>query len=169
MRKLGILAAMGMAAAAACTRPAAVPPAGGASARADSIVLERTRCYGFCPAYRLVLARTGEVRFTSIWPADTPPGSGTVAVRDFDALVDEAGRIGFWSLPDEIQGSSLCPNASTDSPSTIVTLHAAGRFKRVNDYHGCREEPRLTGLRVLEARIDSVAGSRRWIVTPNTR
>jgi hypothetical protein len=173
MRKMGIagaMAAMGMAITAACARPAAVPMAGGAAAMpADSIVLERTRCYGFCPAYRLVLARTGEVRFRSVWPEDTPPGEGTVAARDFDGLVAEAARAGFWSLPDEIQGSALCHAASTDSPSAIVAIYLPGRSKRVSDYHGCRDEAALAALRAFEDRIDSVAGSRRWIRTPATR
>jgi hypothetical protein len=181
-RKMAIaaLAAAGMGLAAACVRPAAAPATGAATggavsetsspvARADSIVLERTRCYGFCPAYRLVLARTGEVRFRSIWPEDTPPGAGTITAGDFGALVEEAGRIGFWSLPDQILSSALCPNAYTDAPGATVTIVAPGRTKSVTDYLGCREDARLEPLRALEQRIDSVAGSKRWIVTPTTR
>lgn len=172
---IAALAAAGMGLA-ACVRPPAAAPAGGPAAetaspaaRADSIVLERTRCYGFCPAYRLVLARTGEVRFRSIWPESTPPGAGTVSAGDFAALVEEAGRIGFWSLPGQIQGSALCPNAYTDAPGATVTISAPGRTKSVTDYLGCREGAALEPLRAFEARIDSVAGSRRWIVTPTTR
>jgi hypothetical protein len=176
---IAALAAAGMGLAAACVRPGAAPATGAvaggvttsasSAARADSIVLERTRCYGFCPAYRLVLARTGEVRFRSIWPENTPPGAGTVSAGDFAALVEEAGRIGFWSLPDQIQGSALCPNAYTDAPGATVIISASGRTKSVTDYLGCREGAALDGLRAFEARIDSVAGSKRWIVTPATR
>jgi hypothetical protein len=41
----------------------------------DSIVPERTLCYGTCPAYRLRLAASGDVAFTSLNPGD----SGRVA------------------------------------------------------------------------------------------
>src|SRR5712671_6957629 len=37
---------------------------------ADSIVLERSACYGTCPAYRLRLSNTGEIRFESRNPGD---------------------------------------------------------------------------------------------------
>lgn len=143
-------------------------PGGEAPARADSVVLERTRCYGTCPAYRLSLARTGVVRFTSRWPADTPPGEGTVTVGAFDELVADAGRIGFWQLPDRIQGSSLCQVMMTDLPTATVTVFARGRSKAVEDYHGCHGGP-LEDLRRFEQRIDSVAGSRRWIRVPQMR
>ena len=158
-------AALAALALASCTRPAA-RPAGSTQVRADSIVLERTRCYGTCPAYRLSLGRTGQVRFVSVWPAETPPGAGTIAPADFAALVDEAARIGFWELPARIEGSRLCPNYATDLPSVYLTIHAGARTKRVDDYLGCTGSPEL---RALEVRIDSVAGSRRWIRVPELR
>jgi len=158
-------AAAALLALAACTRPAA-RPGGSAQVRADSIVLERTRCYGTCPAYRLSLTRTGQVRFVSVWPEDTPPGAGTIAPADFAALVDEAARIGFWELPARIEGSRFCPTYATDLPTATVTIHAGARTRSVIDYRGCTGVPEL---RALESRIASVAGSRRWIRVPELR
>ena len=168
--KRALLAVLFLAAAAACRRGAgqAQAPGSEAPARADSIVLERTRCFGTCPAYRLSLARAGTVRFTSRWPADTPPGQGTVTAAAFDELVAQAGRIGFWQLPDRIQGSPLCRMMVTDLPTATVTLFARGRSKVVEDYHGCTGGP-LDELRRFEQRIDSVAGSRRWVRIPQIR
>ena len=59
---------LGVVALLCCSKPAARPeqPATPSAAGAtDSVVLERTRCYGTCPAYRLRVSRTGEVRFAS--------------------------------------------------------------------------------------------------------
>lgn len=37
----------------------------------DSIVLQRTRCYGACPPYRLRLSRTGAIQFVSLARVDS--------------------------------------------------------------------------------------------------
>ncbi|HEX6748886.1 MAG TPA: DUF6438 domain-containing protein [Longimicrobium sp.] len=166
MKRIAAAAAAALLTLTACPRPAARPAESTAQVRADSIVLERTRCYGTCPAYRLTLTRAGQVRFASVWPADTPPGAGTIAAADFASLVDEAARIGFWELPARIEGSRLCPTYATDLPSVYLTIHAGARTKRVDDYLGCMGTPEL---RALEVRIDSVAGSRRWIRVPELR
>jgi hypothetical protein len=64
----------------------------------------------------------------------------------------------------------LCGLQATDHPGAIVTTFRGTNVKTVDDYHGChgtqgREdvEKRLQTLRNLEARIDTVAGSSRWI------
>jgi hypothetical protein len=146
-----------------CRSQGPAPSAGGASSTAaDSIVLERTRCYGTCPAYRLSLARSGAIHFQSLNPGDSARvGTGTLAPGAFDALVAEAARIGFAGLPERISGSPLCGQQTTDSPSAYVTIFGGGGAKRVEDYHGCRGVP--PELRRFEVAIDSAAGSSRWV------
>jgi hypothetical protein len=136
-----------------CRSQGPAPSAGGASSSADSIVLERTRCYGTCPAYRLSLARSGAVHFQSLNPGDSARvGTGTLAPGAFDALVAEAARIGFAGLPERIIGTPVC--------GQMVTIFGGGA-KRVEDYHGCRGVP--PELRRFETAIDSAAGSSRWV------
>ena len=143
------------------TRPPGAP-AGGAVPAADSIVLERTRCFGTCPAYRLSLARSGVVRFHSRNPGDEArEASGTVSPGAFEGLVQQAARLGFWSLPDQIAGSALCERQATDHPTATVTLFGRRGAKRVEDYLGCFDAPQE--LRRFETAIDSVAGSRQWV------
>ena len=163
-----ILAILAAAALAACDpMPAPAPAAAGA----DSISLERTLCYGSCPAYRLSIARDGTVRFQSRNPGEPATAAHRIAPAAFGALAGEAERIGFRSLPDEIAADRpLCGLRMTDSPSAIVTIHGSAGTKSVNDYHGCEgKSERLAELRRFEERIDSVAGSARWVRPPTRR
>jgi len=142
-----------------------------ATAAADSIVLERTLCYGTCPAYRLRLAASGHVRFESRNPGE----SGRVAsdrvtpeaVRD---LIVRAEQLGFDTLPEVIAyDKRFCPNVATDHPTATVTLFRRTGSKRVEDYLGCflRSDHSVVSvverLRLFETAIDSTARSARWV------
>lgn len=166
-RIAALAALLALGACAPASGPAGAPSAG---TTPDSIVLERTRCYGTCPAYRLSLTAAGAISFTSRNPGEEGRSASDRTTPDaFRRLVRDAEAIGFATLPDTLENHPVfCPNPSTDSPTTTVSLFAAGRVKRVADYRGCaaRDEQsaaRLEGLRALEARIDSTAGSGRWV------
>jgi hypothetical protein len=138
---------------------------------ADSLVLERTLCYGTCPAYRLRIGGDGAVAFTSRNPGDT---SGTktdsIAPSQVEWLLGEAERRDFYSLPTVIaDDSTLCPLRATDHPTATVTIFRQDSSHTVVDYHGCYTDHdlgtarRVTELRRLEAAIDSIAQSSRWV------
>src|SRR5690242_15779041 len=139
--------------------------------RADSLVLERSRCFGFCPAYRLSLRADGSVAFASRNPGDTArTATDSISPEKLEWLVQEAGRIGFFALPPEIlKDHALCPVAATDHPGATVTIFRADSAHRVVDYLGCRvgsdtsATARLESLRQFESAIDSVAQSQRWV------
>jgi hypothetical protein len=138
---------------------------------ADSIVLERSMCYGTCPAYRLRLSAAGVIRFESRNPVE----QGRVAVdtmtsTTLPSLISRARSIGFLELPPEIRGDSvLCHNWATDHATVVVTVFTSGETKRVEDYHGCFETvehrvlPPIARLRSFELEIDSVLRSSRWV------
>jgi hypothetical protein len=138
---------------------------------ADSIVLERSMCYGTCPAYRLRLSDSGEVRFESRNPGDEGRRiTDTIAASTFPALISRARSVGFFDLPSKIAGDSvLCHNFATDHATVVVTVFTKAQTKRVEDYHGCFETvehetlPAITRLRAFEVEIDSALGSSRWV------
>jgi hypothetical protein len=142
-------------------------------ARADSIVLARTRCYGTCPAYRLRVGSDGEVLFESGNPGDEGrTHRDTVSADGFAYLLAMADRIGFYELPDRIDegDQTWCRDYATDHPTYIAAIYAASSHKRVAYYTGCysgagdHTVPESLGrLRQFYATIDSVAGSSRWI------
>lgn len=106
---------------------------------ADSIVLERTLCYGLCPAYRLRLAGTGQVLFESRNPQDSGrTAADTVPPATILTLLREAESLGFFELPDVIADDrQLCPDRATDHHTATVTIYRAAGLKRVEDYRGC--------------------------------
>jgi hypothetical protein len=146
-------------------RQGAVPPV------TDSIVLERSMCLGTCPAYRVRLSDSGEVRFESRNPGDEGRrAADTVPAATFPALISKATSIGFFDLPSKIVGDSvLCRVARTDAPTVVITVFTKAQTKRVEDYLGCSEtvahetlQP-IVSLRAFEIEIDSALGSSRWV------
>jgi hypothetical protein len=136
----------------------------------DSIVLERTPCYGTCAAYRLTVTRSGVVMFLS-----RNRGDSSRAARDSitpDAvvqLVQAAERDDVFRLPAVIADDrALCADRATDHPTAIVGLFWSSRVQQITDYHGCflrsdhSTAAPLAALRQFEKAIDSVSGSARW-------
>src|SRR5574338_1584532 len=123
----------------------------------DSIVLERTMCYGTCPAYRVRLTSAGLVTFESRSAGDVGrTATDSVAPERISALARNAAEIGFFDLRTAIADDpSLCPARATDHPSTHVSVYGA-RTKTVEDYQGCYASsdgsivPALVKLRVFE-------------------
>ncbi|HSJ64386.1 MAG TPA: DUF6438 domain-containing protein [Gemmatimonadaceae bacterium] len=165
-------------AAAVLAAAACAPSQGGADgtghvASADSIVLERTVCFGFCPAYRLAIAGDGTVTFALQGQRGAPDEMrhDSIPPDEVVALLGRAREVGFFSLPDEITPANreACPLAATDHPSAIVTIAVADTVKRVNHYHGCHAQSGMTpgdaypALTAFESAIDSVAAVARWL------
>ena len=159
----------------ACATPASKPEPANAAAPIDSLVLERTVCYGFCPAYRLRISSTEQIRFQSYNRGDTVSAIVDTAPRGtYAALIARARAIGFYELPSEIQKDPvLCRNYATDHPTAITTIFTGPTTKQVSDYHGCFETVEhgiltpIRKLRSFEDEIDSTLHSSRW-VRPNT-
>jgi hypothetical protein len=117
------------------------------------ITLQRTACFGACPAYKVSIDSAGTVTYdgsSSVRVAGRQ--TARVPLSSVAGLVETANRIGFFGLED----SYTAP--VTDLPTTIVTVRSGGRTKRVEDYVGAPAD-----LRAFERQIDEVAGTRRWI------
>jgi len=138
--------------------------------RADSLVLVRTRCFGFCPAYHLSLRADGSVTFVSLVPRDSNlTFLDSIAPDKVTWLVQQADRIGLAKLPPVIaEDSTLCTVRATDHPTVTVALYRPGMTTRVVDYRGCYAGPDLSvatslaRLRRFTGQIDSVARTARW-------
>lgn len=134
----------------------------------DSIVLERTPCFGACPAYRVRIERGGAVAFRARHRGDTTrTQTGFVAAQDLEDLLQRLETLGFEELPDTIASSpGYCGPSHTDAATVISTVFAGTIAKQVVDYQGCRWAP--IGLRELEEFIDHVANTRRWTSAGDT-
>ena len=140
------------------------------------ITLERTMCWGWCPAYTLVISSDGTVKFTPVGtyvylpdgPAPSFPLIDHVTPEQLRVLTAEFEKIRFHSLRKRYgrAGSSSdgpsCPNYWTDSPSAFLTLVSNGKRKSVSHYLGCNGAKVLEDLVALEEKIDEIARTKRW-------
>ena len=132
----------------------------------DSLSLNRSPCFGYCPTYRLTIRANGLLTFEqgdSVFVDSIPP-------RDFGWLAERATASGFFKLPMVIaQDRRLCPIEATDHSTVTVVIYRRDSLTRVVDYLGCYSGNDLSvvapvgQLRHFENQIDSVAHSARWI------
>lgn len=117
------------------------------------ITLERTACYGECPVYHVTIDARGNVifegrNFVRVQGRHTE----MIPASSVASLLAIANRIGFFDLRDSYRAPV------TDLSTTIVTITANGRTKRVEDYFGAPKD-----LKQFEYAIDDAAGTQRWI------
>jgi hypothetical protein len=147
-------------------RPVFPPPPVDPMPEDARISLSRTACLGDCPVYEVVLRANGDV----VWlggrdVAVEAPAVRTIPREAFAALWRIVASAPFEDLPADAPrlGDEFCPSHATCMPSAIVVVEGAGLRRRVEDYHGCTGHELLEAFRVLEDRIDEVAGTDRWI------
>ncbi|HBB94821.1 MAG TPA: acetamidase [Blastocatellia bacterium] len=131
----------------------------------DTITLERTVCFGTCPAYRVTISSDGAVTFEGRQYTKTKgTGSGHISTADFRKLVSEFEKIDYFSLPDRYApGTKECPRVVTDMPSADTSIRLKGKSKSVAHYYGCGNSGVLGKLTALETKIDEVTGTQKWI------
>jgi len=138
------------------------------------IMLERSACFGSCPAYQVAIRGDGAVRFSSdqknfdgtaaevhsafmgnnlLWPGVHEARIDPKAVTDLIARFRAAH---FMGLKDEYQAQV------TDNPYYSLTLRIGGVTKRVTDYVGERVGMPAS-VTELEKAVDEVAGTARWV------
>lgn len=123
-----------------------------------SISLERTVCYGACPAYVVTLQGDGTVLYE---------GKQYVKIKGKQAdkvdpaivtvLLDKLDRAGF----DKLHVDDKCPMIATDHPTSTITLVRGGKKHVVEHYTGNTCAPKV--LYDLADAIDAAAGTDRWV------
>jgi hypothetical protein len=148
-----LLAVFAAAALASCA-PVDAPPS------SDPVVisLQRTVCFGFCPAYTVSITGDGQVayngeRFVNVQGEQ----HAQIPAADVQRLLERFDAIGFDRLRDEYRAHV------TDLPSTTITLTRNGRTKSVLDYGGAGAGM-PENVRQLQDEIDRVANTGRWVL-----
>jgi hypothetical protein len=136
------------------------------------ITLQRTVCFGRCPAYEVKLYGDGRVLYWGTqFVKEKGKREGHVdkdAVRQLVAAFEQAG---YFSLREKYtaddcrsEGSDdVACSAATDMPSATTSLTLRGKTHRVNHYYGCSCAPKV--LEQLESLIDRTAQTDQWIGT----
>jgi hypothetical protein len=120
--------------------------------------MERSACYGLCPAYAVELGADGAVGYEGkAFVSVRGHASSHVSHASASALESRFEQAGFFRL----EWRDPCDAVSTDSPTTTLTFVHAGRKRTISDYRGNGCMPKV--LRELEDEVDRVLGTARWV------
>ena len=129
------------------------PVATGAQQNQNAITLERTTCFGACPAYLLQIDSSGTVSFRQGPQANRhEERTSTVTVDQFHDLVAGFAAIHFFDL------NEVYPPTSEDLPAVHIALTIDGRTKKIT--HSDVSPP---GLEELERTIERNTNIHRWL------
>jgi hypothetical protein len=125
--------------------------------------LERTTCYGTCPAYRLAVYRDGVVQYTGEHYVEVQGAAiGHLSQGQLAALDQLFADTRYFDLQDKYMSYDI-----TDLATAVTSYQVGARAKQVDHYHGDASAP--PALEQLEAGIDRIVGTERWIGTPDQR
>src|SRR5437762_3733651 len=99
--------------------------------RIEQLSLERTTCYGWCPAYTVTVFGDGRVeyegkRFVKIKGKRTK----RIDINALRQLRGEVERIHYFDLRDSYASpADGCPTRWTDNPAAITSVLAGGKTK----------------------------------------
>lgn len=117
------------------------------------ITLERTVCFGWCPAYTLTIHGDGQVTYEGYAYVDVEGvRTSNISQSKIHELLYEFGKVDFFAANEHYS------IGATDLPTFFVTLAIGNRQKRIEHY-GC--DPQW--LTDLEYMIDTVAETEQWI------
>lgn len=139
------------------------PTTASAPASTDAVLMERGPCYGTCPVYSVRLSANGAVHFEGkAHVMQLGAATATIPRQAVDSLFRYIEGVGFNRLEESYtEGSRNCGPYVTDLATITVTLTGPRSSKHVTLDYGCGAAPRT--LRDVHRRIDSVAGTQRWI------
>jgi len=119
----------------------------------NAITLERTTCFGACPAYLLQIDSSGAVSFRQGPPANRrEERTSTITVEQLHDLLAAFAAIHFFDLKD------VYPKISEDLPEVHIGLTLDGKTKAIR--HSDVSPP---GLEELERTIERNTNIHRWL------
>jgi hypothetical protein len=155
------------------------------------ISLERTRCYGTCPAYTLVVLADGTVIFHSPTyfvdegkmnvQKSLRPIVSKISIAQVNQIVEEFEKANYFALLDKYvdKKEGGCPMEASDSSTVFTSIQIGEKKKSIQHYLGCtygwKEIPRkgfpvkeLPGpypkeLFDLENKIDEIVNIEQWL------
>jgi Domain of unknown function (DUF6438) len=120
------------------------------------ITLQRTQCFGSCPAYQISIFGSGRVEFNGeAFVCEKGRATAQIDPASMQTLLKGLDMVAFNAMPNYIREDA------TDAPTATVTLKRPTGLHAVRHYHGDSAAPRL--LNWIEDRIDEIAGSALWV------
>lgn len=141
-----------------------VLPAPPRPAPADGFELrmQRSACYGICPAYELVIHGNGEVDFRGrSHVAVSGVQHGQADMQALAALRAQLADPAFDLWGSYTRGKPGCGPWATDMPGVTIEAYVGDRWQRINHDLGCYKAP--AALKALERAIDTAGRSEQWV------
>jgi hypothetical protein len=121
------------------------------------IELQRTPCYGWCPAYRVAITGDGTVTyFGERFVASKGSKTAKIAPENVRALVQAFVAADFFWTFDQYQAPI------TDLPTQIISISFDGHSKKIVDYAG-GHVGMPKAIDALEDAVDAAAGTAVWV------
>ncbi|MDE2307747.1 MAG: hypothetical protein KGJ97_05580 [Xanthomonadaceae bacterium] len=142
------------------------------AASATVVSMERTTCFGMCPAYSVTLAADGHVTFDGIAHVQTMgPAAAQASPAQLEAVRAAIAQADLRSLGDHYTThADGCSPLMMDMNGVKITISDAHGSKTVDFYYGCRGaianqvRPRID---TLASSIDRQLDTARWIGKPS--
>jgi uncharacterized protein DUF6438 len=126
-----------------------------------TIQLERTGCFGNCPAYSVTVRGDGRVEYNgSRNVKETGAREGRIETEKVRALASEFAKMKFWGIAEDYSEAKCRGRRCTDMASAVTELSIKGVSHRVTHYYGCGSAPK--SLFDLESAVDKSANSEQW-------
>ena len=154
-------------------QPSRSQPAAGPLTHFEKVTLERTRCYGTCPVYRVVILGDGRVEYDGYQFVKVGSAAATLSQQQIQALLAAINKARYFSLRNSYRrGGVGCPTWVTDHPSALTSVTSGGVTKKIDHDLGCREPagpdrglgaPYPPDLTAFEKAIDEIVNTARWL------
>jgi hypothetical protein len=128
--------------------------------KAAVIRLERTGCYGSCPAYKIIINGDGRVRYVGENNVKLKgEQQANIATADVKQILSEFDKANYFAIDQYSEKNCSC-RFCTDMPTAITEIQVKGISHRVEHYYGCTCAPKP--LWELEQAIDRIARTEQW-------
>ncbi|MEP7187151.1 MAG: DUF6438 domain-containing protein [Rhodanobacter sp.] len=134
------------------------------------VTLQRTACFGICPAYTVTLSPGGDVSFVGDAHVQTQRAKGQATPAQTSAVMEAVTQSGFHAMRDSYTSrEDGCEMMMSDQPSVKITVADAAGSKTVDFYKGCKGaaaeavKPKMEQLATV---IDRQLDTAQWIGKP---
>lgn len=137
-----------------CPAESTVASATHSSEATDFVEVQRSSCFGACPAYKVRIQADGAIAWMGEHDVRHPgPSSSQSGADEARALIERFVAAGFWDL------CATYNRPVTDLPTTITILSVGTQQKPVSD----RADGAPDWLRELDREVDALSDTHQWI------
>lgn len=139
----------------ACTLAALLSAFAAAGAPGDHLTVEKTACFGTCPARTLSLFPDDRYRWHGLYAVQAKGDArGSLPRGTYDAALARVRAVRYREFRGRYTMPGDCDEWWTDHPSTALTVVTGEGRKAIAHYHGCSGFDREVELLALEASLD---------------